>query len=77
VLEIPERSLRRKAKIMPPQIDIDTMHARIVAIKKIATELNQMADDFPAVARNTARILSSTKMLEINLSDIVDLETGP
>jgi hypothetical protein len=75
VLEIPERSLRRKAKIMPPQIDIDTMHARIVAIKKIATELNQMADDFPAVARNTARILSSTKMLEINLSDNLDLET--
>jgi hypothetical protein len=36
-----------------------------------------MSKDFPAVARNTARILSSTKMLEINLSDLVDLETNP
>ncbi len=62
---------------MSLKIDIEEMNARILAIKKTATELNQMADDFPAVARNTARILSSTKMLEINLSDLVDLETDP
>lgn len=60
---------------MPRQIDMEAMNAKIVALKKIATELNQMADDFPAIAKNTARILSSTKMLEINLSDLVDLET--
>jgi hypothetical protein len=62
---------------MSLKIDMEEMNARILAIKKTATELNQMADDFPAVARNTARILSSTKMLEINLSDLVDLETDP
>ncbi|MCF8142779.1 MAG: hypothetical protein K9N21_02545 [Deltaproteobacteria bacterium] len=59
---------------MSEHIDMKAMNARILALKKIATELNQMADDFPAIARNTARILSSTKMLEINLSDLVDLE---
>jgi len=62
---------------MSLKIDIEEMNARILALKRIATELNQMADDFPAVARNTVRILSSTKMLEINLSDLVDLETDP
>jgi len=51
------------------------MNAKIKVIKAAATELHQMADAFPAIARNSARILSSTKMVEINLSDIVDLET--
>jgi len=51
------------------------MNDKIVAIKKIATELAQMADEFPAVAKNTARILSSIKMLEINVSDRADLES--
>ncbi|MBW1782076.1 MAG: hypothetical protein JRL30_15200 [Deltaproteobacteria bacterium] len=60
---------------MAPKIDMKGMNAKIVAIRKTATELNQMADDFPAIKKNTARILSSTKMLEINLSDLVDLET--
>ena len=60
---------------MPQEIDREAMNAKIMAIKKTATELRQMADAFPAIARNSARILASTKMLEINLSDLVDLET--
>lgn len=59
---------------MPLKIDMKDMNAKIVAIGKIATELNQMADEFPAIAKNTARILSSVKMLEINVCDLVDLE---
>lgn len=47
---------------MPLQIDMKGMNTKIVAIRKIATELNQMADDFPAIKKNTARILSSTKI---------------
>ena len=60
---------------MPREIDRQAMNAKIMSIKKAATELQQMADAFPAIARNSARILASTKMLEINLSDLVDLET--
>jgi len=56
---------------------MEAMNDRILALKRIATELHQMADDFPAVARNTARILASTKMLEINLADLVNLDTDP
>jgi len=62
---------------MTAGIDMEAMNDRILALKRIATELQQMADAFPAVARNTARILSSAKMLEINLSDLVNLETDP
>ena len=60
---------------MPQEIDSDAMNAKIMSIKKAATELQQMAGPFPAIARNSAPILASTKMLEINLSDLVDLET--
>jgi len=59
---------------MPQEIDSEAMNAKIMTIKKAATELQQMADAFPAIARNSARILASAKMLEINLSDLVDLE---
>lgn len=59
---------------MPHEIDMEAMNANIEVIKAAAMELHQMADAFPAIARNSARILSSTKMLEINLSDIVHLE---
>ena len=72
---MPDVDLEEIQKKVPWQIDIEDMNSKIMAIKKIATELNQMADDFPAIAKNTVRILSSTKMLEINLSDLVDLET--
>jgi len=60
---------------MPRKIDIETMYTRSLALKKIAMELNQMADNFPAIAKNTARVLSSIKMLEINLADLVDFDT--
>jgi|GEM_PF-519036 len=59
---------------MPREIDMEAMNARIKVIKAAAAELHRMADAFPAIARNSARILSSTKMLEISLSDIVHIE---
>jgi hypothetical protein len=49
------------------------INAKIQLLKKTAQELNRIGEDFPAVARNTARILASVKMLEINISDLVEL----
>jgi hypothetical protein len=46
---------------------------KIAAMKKIAKELQQLGSEFPALARNTARILSGIRMLEINISDLADL----
>ena len=59
---------------MRPQIDIEKMDAKIQLLKKTTEELNQLSKDFPAIARNTVRILASVKMLEINVSDLVELD---
>ena len=61
---------------MTRQIDINEINNKIQLLKKTAQELNRMGEDFPALARNTARILASVKMLEINVSDLVDLQKG-
>jgi len=47
---------------------------RIKKIKKAAQELIELSGGIQAVDRNASRILASTKMLEINISDILDLE---
>ena len=59
---------------MTRQIDINEINNKIQLLKKTAQELNRMGEDFPALARNTVRILASIKMLEINVSDLVDLQ---
>jgi archaellum component FlaC len=59
---------------MGQQIDLKKINAKIQLMKKIAQELNQIGENFPAIARNTVRILASIKMLEVNVSDLVELE---
>ena len=70
----PTRKIKMRGKIKP-QIDINEINTKIQLLKKTAEELNRMGEDFPALARNTARILASVKMLEINVSDLVDLQS--
>ncbi len=59
---------------MDNQIDLEEINKKISLIKRETNALNQMAGDFPALARNTSRILASLKMIEINISDPVDLK---
>lgn len=59
---------------MDSRIDLNQIHSKIQDMKRTAEELNRMGINFPSLARNTARILASIKMLEINISDVVDLE---
>ena len=59
---------------MGPQIDLNEMDVKIQLLKKTTEELNQLSKDFPAIARNTVRIRASVKMLEINISDLVELD---
>ena len=49
------------------------IEARIRVMKQAAKDLKGMGDDFPALNRNSARILASIKMLEINVSDLLDV----
>ena len=54
--------------------DMKKLDTRIKAIRKAAQELKKFSGGIPAVDRNADRILASTKMLEINISDILELE---
>ena len=61
---------------MAQQIDLHQINDKIQLLKKTAEELNQIGEEFPAITRNTVRILGSIKMLKINISDILDIEAS-
>ncbi|NIN67711.1 MAG: hypothetical protein GTO63_24005 [Anaerolineae bacterium] len=52
---------------------LEQMDKRIQAIKKAALELQDLSGGLQAVYRNADRILASVKMLEINVSDVLDV----
>ncbi len=54
--------------------EMKKMDTRIKAIRKAAQELKILSGEIPAVDRNADRILASVKMLEINISDILDFK---
>ena len=58
---------------MVQQLDLNEINGKIQLLRKTAEELNRLSEDFPALSRNAARILASVKMLEINVTDLVDL----
>jgi hypothetical protein len=53
---------------------LNEIHEKIQQVKKTAQELYRFGENFPSIARNTSRILASVKMLELNLSDLVELK---
>ncbi|MDP2972495.1 MAG: hypothetical protein Q8P64_25310 [Deltaproteobacteria bacterium] len=57
------------------RMKLKKMDTRIKKIKKAALELKGFSGGIQAVDRNASRILASVKMLEINISDILELET--
>lgn len=52
---------------------VKEMDKKIQAIKKAALELKEISGGIEAVDRNADRILTSAKMLEINVSDVLDI----
>ena len=50
--------------------DLDT---RIQTIRTAALELQELSGGIQAVYRNADRILASVKMLEINVSDVLEI----
>jgi len=55
---------------MAGKIKLKELDSKIQSMKKTAEELKAMGEDFPALYRNTSRILASIKMLELNISDV-------
>ena len=52
---------------------VQDLDNRIQTIKKAALELQELSGDIQAVYRNADRILASVKMLEINVTDVLDV----
>jgi len=52
---------------------VSDMSEKIRALKETAIELKRISGGVQAVDRNVDRILASIKMLEINISDLVDI----
>ncbi len=57
-----------------PQFDLNEIDSKIQTMRRTAEELAQAGENFPAIARNIVRISAGIRMLELNISDIVDLE---
>lgn len=58
---------------MAEEYKIREMAEKIKAIKDSTTELQRISVGIQAVQRNADRILALVKMLEINVSDILDI----
>jgi hypothetical protein len=58
---------------MSQEYDIKGMVMKIRALRKNAEGLKEISGGIQAVDRNADRILASVKMLEIDISDAVDI----
>ena len=58
---------------MAEEYNVKEMTEKIESLKQGAIELKRMSGGIQAVDRNVDRILASVKILEINISDIVDI----
>jgi hypothetical protein len=57
---------------MAGEYKINEMDEKIKLIRKTAEELNTLGEGIQAVEKNIVRLLASTKMLELNISDFKD-----
>jgi len=58
------------------EIDLHQIDSKIQLIKETAQELKALGGEIPAIDRNIVRILASLKMLEINFSDLVQMDNA-
>ena len=54
--------------------DIIVINDKIQQIKSLFSELQQEANGLPAISKNSKRALASLKMMELNISDIVEFK---
>ena len=58
---------------MASQTNLTKINSKIQLLKSTAVELGRLGEDMPFLVRNNVRILASLKMMEINISDLMDL----
>lgn len=59
---------------MEKKINLSRIHKSIEQIRSAANDLISQADEFPAVIRNSKRIMASLKMIEIGVSDLLEYD---
>ena len=59
---------------MDSNFDLKQINNKVQLMKKTAKELKHLGADFPALTRNMVRIEASLKMLEMNISDLIELD---
>ena len=52
---------------------MNRLNLNIESARKAIEELKRLGEDFPSVARNAERMLASLKMIELNVSDVMDV----
>ena len=58
---------------METQSVYEKINKQIAEIKSTVEHLDKSGREIPAVARNVARLKASVKMLELNISDVLDI----
>ena len=58
---------------MVEEYNIKLLVEKIETIRRAATELKDISGGIQAIDRNVDRILSSVKMLEIEITDVADV----
>ena len=61
---------------METDSQLEELSRLIAQLKGTALEIKERFHALPAARRNTARILASIKMLELNFSDLLTLENS-
>ncbi len=54
---------------MEVQNSLEEMRKAVDTLASLARQLYEASDDFPAVNRNTKRVMASLEMLKINLEE--------
>ena len=60
---------------METNFDINKVDEKIQNMTRLMEELKAMSDDVPALNRNLVRLSASIKMLTLNFSDLVHLDS--
>ena len=60
--------------MMLTENELKKIDDRIKLLRNTAEELKILAENIPAITRNTTRLLASVKMMELNISDCIDFD---
>lgn len=59
---------------MNPVPNIEELNENIQQAKALLEQLNDAAREFPSLARNSERALTSVKMMEFSISDLIEFD---